>query len=173
MRGFLHQAVQLGSGCLVKAGFFLQPQDANGFQQPQRAHGINVGGVFRQLEAHRHMALGTQVVDFVGLGLLDNPDQVGAVAQVAVMQHKVAVVHARVLVDMVDTRGVEQAGAPLDAVHHVAFGEQEFSQIGAILASDAGDQGDFLGFVFVHVGGKVGGRLQARFWLSSTGITRP
>ena len=34
------------------------------------------------------MALGTEVVDLVGLHLLDDPDQVGAVGEVAVVQHQ-------------------------------------------------------------------------------------
>ena len=32
---------------------------------------------------------------------------------------------------------------PFDAVHDVAFFQQEFGQVGAILAGDAGDEGGF------------------------------
>jgi hypothetical protein len=45
----------------------------------------------------------------------------------------------RILVQVVDAVGVEQRGAPLDAVHLVALVEQELGQIGAVLAGDAGD----------------------------------
>ena len=44
-----------------------------------------------------------------------------------------------VLVQVVDAVGVEQAGAALDAMHDVAFLQQERGQVGAVLAGDAGD----------------------------------
>ena len=44
---------------------------------------------------------------------------------------------------MVDAIGIEKAGAALDPVDDVAFFQQEFSKIGAILAGDAGDECDF------------------------------
>jgi hypothetical protein len=59
------------------------------------------------LEAHRHVAHGTQVVDLVGLHLLHDADQVGAVGQVAVVQLEALVVDVRVLVQVVHAVGVE------------------------------------------------------------------
>ena len=59
--------------------------------------GDAVDGVFRCLVAacqrrnHRHEALGIQVVDLVGLHLLDAPDQVVAVRQVAVVERKLLI----------------------------------------------------------------------------------
>ena len=47
----------------------------------------------------------------------------------------------RILVEMVDAVGVERGGAALDAVDLIALGEQELRQVGAILASDAGNKG--------------------------------
>jgi hypothetical protein len=44
---------------------------------------------------------------------------------------------------MVQAPRVEGAGAADDAMHFVAFGQQEFGQVGAILAGDADDQGFF------------------------------
>ncbi len=41
-----------------------------------------------------------------GLHLLDNPDQVGAVGEVAVVEHEVRVALVRVLVEVVDPGGV-------------------------------------------------------------------
>ena len=43
-------------------------------------------------------------------------------------------------VEVVDAVGVEGAGAADDAVDFVAFGEQEFGEVAAVLAGDAGDQ---------------------------------
>jgi hypothetical protein len=56
---------------------------------------------------------------------------------------KLAVVDVRVLVQVVDAVGVEHAGAALDAVHLVALLQQEFGQVGAVLAGDAGDHARF------------------------------
>ena len=71
---------------MIEAGFFSQAKDANGFQNAQRAHAVNVGGVFGALKADSHMGLRAQVVDFVGLRFLNDAGQVAAVAQVAVVQ---------------------------------------------------------------------------------------
>ena len=64
------------------------PEDADRFQQAQRAERVGVGGVFRRLEAHLHMALGGEIVDLVGLGFLHEADQVGGIGQVAIMQEE-------------------------------------------------------------------------------------
>lgn len=79
----------------------------------------------------------------VRLHLLDDAGQVAGVAQVAVVQLEVGVVNVRVLVDVVNAVGVEAGGTAFDAVHDVAFFQQKLSQVGAILASDTSDQGDF------------------------------
>jgi hypothetical protein len=43
------------------------------------------------------------------------------------------------LVDVVNPLGVKRAGPAFDAVHDVAFFQQKFSQVGAVLTGDAGD----------------------------------
>ncbi len=48
------------------------------------------------------------------------------------------------LVQMVDAVGVEERGAALDAMHFVALTDQEFGQIRAVLAGNAGDQAFFI-----------------------------
>ena len=64
----------------------LEAQDADRLEQAQRADAVGVGGVFGRLEADLDVALGGQVVDLVGLHLLDDADQVGGVGQVAIVQ---------------------------------------------------------------------------------------
>ena len=86
------------------------------------------------------MALGTQVVDLVGLHLLQYADQVGRIGQVPVMQHKIAVVDVRILVNVVHPLGVERRGSALDAVHFVTFFQQQFREVGTVLAGDACDE---------------------------------
>ncbi|KAG1257178.1 hypothetical protein G6F65_016013 [Rhizopus arrhizus] len=137
LRRFLHQAIQLRGGGLVEARLFLQLQDADGFQQAQSAQAVGVGGVFRLFERHPDVALRRQVVDLVRLNGLHDADQAARIGHVAVMQHEIARLVVRILVQVVDARGVEQRSAPLDAVDLIALGQQELRQVGPVLAGNA------------------------------------
>ena len=86
------------------------------------------------------MAHGRQVVDLVRLDLLDDADQVGGVGQVPVVELELDVRVVRVLIEVVDPVGIEQGSPALDAVDLITFGQQQFSQVGAVLAGDAGDE---------------------------------
>ena len=136
----LYQAVELGCGGLVDAGFVCKTADAYRLKDAQGAQSIHVGGVFRCLEAHRHMALGAEVVDLIGLHLLNDALQVAAVAQVAVVQLQALIQLVRILIEVIDPGGVETAGPALDAMHGVALLQQQLRQVAAVLAGDAGDQ---------------------------------
>lgn len=92
---------------MVKAGFFLKAQDANGLQNAQRAHAVYVGRVFGALKAHGHVALRSQVVHLIRLHGLDDAGEVAGVAQVTVVQGKAGVVDVGVLVDVVYAVGIE------------------------------------------------------------------
>lgn len=89
------------------------------------------------------MALGTEVVDLIGLGFLNDAREVAGVAEVAIVQLEAGVLKMRVLEDMINTGGVEAGCTALDAVHDVAFFKQEFGQVRTVLACDAGNKGDF------------------------------
>ena len=102
---------------------------------------VGVGGVLRLLEGDLHVRLRGQVVDLVRLHLLHDVDQRRGVGHVAVVQDEVRRRIVRVFVDVVDARGVEQRGAPLDAVHFVAFGQQKLGEIGAVLTGNSCDKG--------------------------------
>jgi len=164
LRNFLHQAIKFAGARLVKAGFLLQAQNANGFQNAQRAYAVHIGGVFRAFKAHGHMAHGAQVVNFVGLGFLNDSNQVAGVAQVAVMQFEARVVNVRVLVDVVYALGVEQAAPAFDAVHDVTLFQQKLGEVRAVLAGDACDEGDF-GLVAGFWGAGVLGHGFLAVWL--------
>ena len=120
---------------LVEARLLSEAEDADRLQNSQRPEPVGVGRVFRLLEGHRHMALRGEVVDLVGLHLLDDAHQAGGVRQIAVVQDEAPVRDVRVLVQVVDAVGVEKRSAALDAVDFVALGEQELGQVGAVLAS--------------------------------------
>ncbi len=143
LRGFLDETVELGGAGLVEAGFLFEAENADGFEDAQGADAVGVGGVFGGFKADRDVAHGGEVVDFVGLHLLNDADEVGRVGQVAVVQDEILVLDVRVLVQVVDAVGVEERGTALDAVNDIALLEQEFGKVGAVLAGDAGNECGF------------------------------
>ena len=85
------------------------------------------------------MALSTQVVDLIRLRFLDDAREVAGVAQIAIVQLEAGIFDVRVLVDVIYPGGVKAGCAAFDAVHGVAFSQQKFGQIGAVLTGDASD----------------------------------
>ena len=85
------------------------------------------------------MALSRQVVDLVGLNLLDDPNEVGGIREIPIVQFEAQVPFVRILIKMVDSIGVERRGAAFDAVHRVSLCNEEFGKVGTILPGDARD----------------------------------
>jgi hypothetical protein len=86
LRNLLDLAEHFQRRGLIKSEATLEAENADRLEQAQGADGVGIGGVFGGLEAHLHMALGGQIVDFRRPHLLDDPDQAGAVGEVAVME---------------------------------------------------------------------------------------
>src|SRR6266576_4474325 len=143
------------AGCLKKTG--TQPRFADRFQDPDRTDASNIGCVFRNIEAHAHVALCAEMINFVRFQFVKELHEIDRIAEIAVMQEHSDVVHVRIGVEMIDARSVERAGAANDPVDFVAFLQQQISQITSVLASDAGDQRPF------HWASIVG-----RFWETPT-----
>ena len=89
------------------------------------------------------MAVGTKVVDLIGLHLLDDPDQVGAICEIAVMKDQPGVVLMGVLIKVIDPGGVETACSSLNPMHFVALLKQKLRKITAVLSRNTGDQSLF------------------------------
>ena len=70
------------------------------------------------------MALSAEVVDLIGLHLLNDSLQVAAVAQIAVVQRQAWIQLVRILIKVIDSGGVEAAGPALDAMHGVTLLQQ-------------------------------------------------
>ena len=81
-----------------------------------------------------------QVIDFIGLHFLYDPDDIGCVGQVPVVQYEIAVVDVRVLVEVIDAPGIEERTSPFDAVHDVSFLQQKLREVCTILSGDTRDQ---------------------------------
>ncbi len=62
-----------------------------------------------------------QVINLVWLHFLDNPDQVGGVGQVTIMQDKVAMFDMRILVKMIDTIRVKQRRTTLNTMDDITL----------------------------------------------------
>ena len=86
------------------------------------------------------MALRREVVDLVGLGLLDQAHEVRAVAHVPVMEYKAVSAAMGVSVQMVNSLSIEGRSSSLHAVDLVSLLEEELGEVGAVLPRDAGDQ---------------------------------
>jgi len=129
LRHFLHESVELGGRGLIEAGFLLESENAHRLENPQRAEAVRIRGVFGLLERHGHVALRGEVVDLVGLHTLDDAHDAGGIGQIPVMQEEMPVGHVRIATQMIDPIGVEQRGAPFDAVHVVALGQQQVRQV--------------------------------------------
>ena len=86
------------------------------------------------------MALGGEIVDLGRPDLLHQADQIGRIRHVAVVQQERHVAGVRILVEMIDARGIERGRPPLDAVDRVAEAKQIFGEIGAVLPGDAGEE---------------------------------
>ena len=92
------------------------------------------------------VALGAEIVDLVGLHLGDDPDQVGAVAEIAVMEVEPRLRNMRILVEMVDPLGVERGSAAFDTMNLIALRQQEFGEVRTVLSGYPGDQCTFCFF---------------------------
>lgn len=86
-------------------GFFLEVSD--GFEETKGAHADGVGGVDWHVEGDAYMGLCAEVVDFVWFYGVDDFVDVVGVAEVAVVEFEFRAVEVWVLVDVVESFGVE------------------------------------------------------------------
>jgi hypothetical protein len=141
---FLYETEKLGRTGLIEAGFLFHAEDAHRFEDAQGAKGVRVGRVFGFLETHRNVTLRGEVVDFVGLHLLNDAHQARTVGHVAVVQGEATIGDMRILIQMIDAVGIEQRCPALDSVYFVALVEQELGEISAVLAGYACNKCDLL-----------------------------
>ena len=144
---FLDLAVELGGGGLVDLAAIGEAYLADGLDDAEDANGINIGGELGGVKADLHVALGGEVVDLRGAHVGDDADDGHGVAEVGVVEVEVGTP-----LEVGDALAVIDGGSADDAVDVVAFVEEEFGEVGAVLARDARDEGNVL---FAH---------KIRFW---------
>ena len=142
LRHFLDLAVELGGGGLVDLAAIGEAHLADGLDDAEDADGINIGGELGGVEADLHVALGSEVVDLRGAHVGDDADDGHGVAEVGVVEVEVGAA-----LEVGDALAVIDGGAADDAVDVIAFVEEEFCEVGAVLARDARDEGNVL---FAH-----------------------
>lgn len=114
---------------------------ANSLQKSERTSGNNIGGVIGDLEGNSDMRLSSEIVDLIGEDCVEPSTEGRGIGEIRIVKlHSSLVGVVGVDVDVIDPLGVEVGGAANEAVHLIAFVEEEFSEVGTILAGDAGDQ---------------------------------
>src|SRR5215813_3565068 len=83
------------------------------------------------------MALSREIVNLVGLVLLDQADHIGGVSKIAIVHEKSRLVFMRINVEIIYARGIERGRSTFDAMHHVSFFQQEAGQMGAVLSRNS------------------------------------
>jgi hypothetical protein len=132
-------AEHLRARSLVEAG--LDASVADRFEQPDRSHARDVIRVLGNVERHAHVRLGSEVIDLVGLDLVNEAYEARRVGQVRVMQKQAHLLLVGVAIEVVDALGVEGGRPAHQAVDLVALVEQLLSEEGPVLPGDAGDDG--------------------------------
>lgn len=94
------------------------------------------------------MALCCEVIDLVGLGLLDDADERTGVSHIAIVQVEcpttLHVAHPLLEVKVLDTLRIEGRGASDDTMDFVALLDEELCEEGAVLARYPGDECDLI-----------------------------
>ncbi len=123
---------------LVESGF--DPASSDGLQEtccPQAGH---VSREFWCVKAHAHVALGSQVIDFIGTNVIDQLRHLSGIRQIPIVQEQLRLWIVGVNVEVVNTIRVEGTGPANQTVDLVAFFYKKFSQVRAVLSGDAGDE---------------------------------
>jgi hypothetical protein len=86
------------------------------------------------------VALRGKIVDFVGLNLSDDANQIGGIDHVTIVQDEFWRGLMRILVEVVDPFGVERGSPALQAVNLIPFRQKKFRQVRSVLSGNPGDQ---------------------------------
>src|SRR5439155_3883294 len=91
------------------------------------------------------MALPGEMIQLCRASIAENSTQGRAIGEIAIVEKQASTVNFFIAPQMLDARSQQIARAPHDSMHSVIFLQEQFRQIGTVLASDSGNQGNFLG----------------------------
>lgn len=72
LRNFLDLTIQFRSRCLIHLAAFSQTTNTDSLQNTQNTQSVHITGIFRCIKRNLHMALCSQIVDFIAEGLQDH-----------------------------------------------------------------------------------------------------
>ena len=67
--------------------------------QPQGPHSDDFGGIFRNVEGDLDVALGSEVIHFIGVDCFEHAPQARSIAEVAIVQSQRGAAEMRVVID--------------------------------------------------------------------------
>src|SRR5205085_921139 len=89
-------------------------------------------------ETQTDMALAGEVINFRRTHLGENAAERGPIGEIAVMEEEALAIDIFVAAQMLDARAEKIARSPNDSMNGIAFFQQQFGQIRAVLAGDTG-----------------------------------
>ena len=90
--------------------------------------------------AHMNMALGSEIVDLVGVHLLNETDEICRIGQISIVHEEANVALMRIMIEMIHTACIERGRPPLHAMHNVTFVKQQSAKVAAVLARNSRDE---------------------------------
>jgi hypothetical protein len=87
------------------------------------------------------MTLSTEVVHLVGYNMRKESAQTTAVGKVTEVEEEAATTVMFIVVQVINAVSIKVAGSPYNPVDDIPLVEEEFGQMGTVLAGDAGNKG--------------------------------
>ena len=69
------------------------------------------------------MTLSAEVINLIGLCLLDNSSQVRTITQITIVQNKVFILDMRILINMINTLSVKRRRSSFNTMNLIAFSQ--------------------------------------------------
>ena len=135
------RAVHFRTRRLVEAS--LGPASPDRFEKPHGSQSRNVTGIFWNIKTDFDVALRRQMVHLLrrqAVNQIQNPFGAG---QITVMKEQLCSRVIGILINVIDARSIERAGAPDDPVDFIPFRKQKLRQVRAVLACDSRDERTF------------------------------
>ena len=85
------------------------------------------------------MALGSEVVDLIRTHIIEQCGERTGVGKVCVVEKESGIGLVNILIDVIETVGVEAGGAPLQTMDFIPLFEEKLSEVRSILAGATGN----------------------------------